>query len=73
MAAVLLAGENLLVTDLPLILGSTVVCGILAAVLIGARRAVAGPQMKDVLGISATFVVLVWIGWLMIVGEHVLG
>ena len=70
---VVLAGENLLVADIPLVVVSTVVSAVLVAALLGARRAVGGPQVRDFLGISATFVVLCWFGWLMIVGEHVLG
>ncbi|MGI8607948.1 MAG: hypothetical protein ACR2MY_01780 [Candidatus Dormibacteria bacterium] len=73
MATVLLAGENLLLADLPLLLISTVLLVVLAGALLGVRRMVSGPQLRDVLGISATFVVLCWFGWLMIVGEHVLG
>ena len=69
----LLAGENLFLEDLPLLAASTVICAVLAGILLVVRRAVAGQGLKDLMGITATFIVLGWFGWLMIVGEHALG
>jgi hypothetical protein len=59
--------------DLPLFILDVVVVGILTAALLLVRRLVPAQAGKDVLGISATFVVLSGIGFLMIVGEHALG
>jgi hypothetical protein len=59
--------------DLPLFILDFVVVGILTAALLMVRRMVSAQAFKDVLGISATFVVLSGIGFLMIVGEHALG
>lgn len=69
----MLATENLLLADLPLLGLSTLGFAVVTAVLLGLRRLITAPQMKDFFGISATFVVLAWFGWLMIVGEHALG
>ena len=60
-------------TDLILFIVDVVVVAVICAVLLGARRAFAGQAVKDVLGISATFVILSGFGFLMIVGEHALG
>ena len=75
MLSVLAAADStpLVVQDLPLIVLGIVVPVVLAAILVFARRMFASQAVKDVLGISATFVVLCGFGWLMIVGEHVLG
>lgn len=62
-----------IVQDLPLVAAAILVPLVITAVLLMARRASAGQQMKDVLGISATFVVLAGVGFLMIIGEHALG
>lgn len=59
--------------DLPLFILDVVVVGVLTAALLMVRRIVSTPAGKDVLGISATFVVLAGLGFLMIVGEHALG
>jgi hypothetical protein len=61
------------IADLPLFLGGILAVAVLAAPLIFIRRMVSSQAVKDVLGISATFVILAGIGWLMIVGEHALG
>ena len=63
----------LIVQDLPLIVLGIVVPLVLTGILVFARRMFSGQQAKDVLGISATFVVLCGFAFLMIVGEHVLG
>jgi hypothetical protein len=70
-----LAAEStsLVVQDLPLIIFGILVPLVLTVILVFARRMFASQGMKDLLGISATFVVLCGVGWLMIVGEHVLG
>lgn len=59
--------------DLPLFIAGVVVVAVLAGILLVARRAISQPALKDVLGISATFVILAGVGFLMIVGEHALG
>ncbi|MEA2684222.1 MAG: hypothetical protein QOK05_2550 [Chloroflexota bacterium] len=59
--------------DLLLFIVDLVVVAVLAGVLLAARRSIARPGLKDVLGISATFVILCGVGFLMIVGEHALG
>lgn len=43
------------------------------AVLIWVRGRVSGSGLRDFLGITATFLVLVWVAFAMIVGEHLLG
>ena len=67
------APQPLLVQDIPLILAGILVPIVLTGILVFARRMFSSQAVKDVLGISATFVVLCGFGWLMIVGEHVLG
>ncbi|MFN2464209.1 MAG: hypothetical protein ABR573_09955 [Candidatus Dormibacteria bacterium] len=59
--------------DLGLFVIGVVVAGVLAGALVMGRRMASSQQWKDVLGISAMFVVLCGVGWLMIVGEHALG
>jgi hypothetical protein len=59
--------------DLPLFIADVVVVAVLAGILLVARRSISAPALKDVLGISATFVILCGVGFLMIVGEHALG
>lgn len=59
--------------DLLFFVVDVVVVAVLAGVLLFARRAIARPGLRDVLGISATFVILAGIGFMMIVGEHALG
>lgn len=59
--------------DLILFVVDVVICVVLCGVLLGIRRSVARPAFRDVLGITATFVVLSGFGFLMIVGEHALG
>ena len=63
----------LVVQDLPLIAAGIFVPLVLAGIFVFARRLFSSPAIRDVLGISAAFVVLVGLGWLMIVGEHALG
>jgi hypothetical protein len=46
---------------------------VLIAVLLVVRRRMKSPGWRDFLGITATFIVLVGIGFLMILGEHELG
>jgi hypothetical protein len=60
-------------SDLVLFILDVVVVAVISGVLLGARRAIAGQAMRDLLGISATFVILSGFGFLMIVGEHALG
>jgi hypothetical protein len=69
------AGQEtpLIIQDLPLIAAGILVPLVLAGLFVFARRMFSSPQVKDVLGISAAFVVLCGLGWLMIVGEHALG
>ncbi len=62
-----------IVQDLPLVAAGVLIPLVITAALLAARRASAGQQMRDVLGITATFVVLTGVGFLMIIGEHALG
>ncbi|HEY8741093.1 MAG TPA: hypothetical protein VIN56_10925 [Candidatus Dormibacteraeota bacterium] len=59
--------------DLLLFVVDVVVVAILAGVLLGARRSIARPGLRDFLGVSATFVILAGVTFLMMVGEHALG
>ena len=59
--------------DLILSIVTVVLVVVICAVLLGVRRSLSRPGLRDVLGISATFVVLCGFGMLMIVGEHALG
>ena len=59
--------------DLTFFIVGAVITGVLTGLLVFGRRMVASQQWKDVLGISACFVVLAGVGWVMIVGEHALG
>ena len=74
MASIYLVAETpLIIQDLPLILVGIFVPLVLTGILLFGRRMVSGQSWKDFLGISAAFVVLSGLGWLMIVGEHALG
>ena len=59
--------------DLILFIVGVAVVGVIAGALVFVRRMASSQQWKDVLGISAMFVVLMGVGWVMIVGEHALG
>ena len=73
-AAVYLVAETpLIIQDLPLIIIGILVPLVLAGGLVFGRRMVSSQSWKDFLGISAAFVALTGLGWLMIVGEHALG
>jgi len=59
--------------DIGLFAAGIVVPGVLAGLLVFVRRMASSQAWKDLLGISAAFVVLAAVGWLMMVGEHALG
>jgi len=59
--------------DLGLFAVGVILTAVLTGALVFVRRATSSQSRKDVLGISAAFVVLCGVGWLMIVGEHALG
>jgi hypothetical protein len=57
----------------PFILLYFVVSVVLIAACLLVRSRVTHSGIRDVLGISATFIVLAGIGFIMIIGEHELG
>ncbi|GAC1334445.1 MAG: hypothetical protein NVSMB17_16090 [Candidatus Dormibacteria bacterium] len=62
-----------MVGDLGLFAIGIILTAVITGALVFLRKSSSSQSRKDVLGISAAFVVLCGVGWLMIVGEHALG